>query len=213
MKLSILIPTIPERESMLSRLLWCIENQLNDEVEILIYKDNGEIPYGQKVSKMISISKGEYIVIIDDDDLIADDYIETILKNIELNPDFIGYNLLYTNNGKFQFIIEHNYNNKSWYGQNLEHRGFSPKCVIKKDIFSKFIFGDNYNSDQIISKEIDNSDLIKNSIFINRCMYFYDYWSDYALGASNKDNSFINHVHIQRDVGIYPFNKEKFIWI
>ncbi len=213
MKLSILIPTVPARESLLSRLLFTLDRQLNEEVEVLIYKDNGEATYGQKVNKMVGMAKGDYITIFDDDDLIPEDYVSTILEKIKDDPDFIGYYILYLSDGKFQYLIEHNGDNKEWHGPNFTRRGFSPKCVVKKDIFSKFTFGDSYTSDQTFSHQIDHSGLIKKHIFIPRCMYYYDFWSDYMLGASSHDESFQKHIHIQRDVGIYPFSKEKFIWI
>ncbi len=210
MKLSILIPTLPQRKSLLSRLLNRLEHQLNKEVEVLIYEDNGVLPYGDKINTMVSKSKGKYIVCIDDDDLVPEDYIEIILKEIKSNPDFIGYNIAYFCDGEFKYDIQHSYDNKEW---TFNRRGVSPKCIIKKDIFKKFVFGNEYTSDQVISHQIEESGLINKSSFVDKKMYIYDFWANNALGASYRDSSFQNHINNQRVVDVLPFNKKKFIWI
>ena len=211
--LTILIPTVPQRETLLSRLLSCLESQLTDEVEVLIYKDECVVPYGDKINHMVSIAKGEYIVCIDDDDFVPDWYIETILKEIKNNHgvDFIGYRIAFFSDGKFEYYIEHNYEYKDLISHN--QRGISPKCIIKKSVFENFKFGNEYQSDQIFSHEVEKSGLIKNYFYIDEPLYFYDFWLNNALGASNKDKSFIKHINTQRRIEPCLFRKDKFIWI
>ena len=78
--LSILIPTMPKRLGLLKRLLNVLNPQVTDEVEILTHSDDGRIPTGRKRNDLIKQAQGQYVVFIDDDDIVADTYVSDILK-------------------------------------------------------------------------------------------------------------------------------------
>lgn len=89
-KLSILICSIIGREHLLRRLLAVLEPQKTEIVEILIDTDNKEITTGAKRNRLLRKAQGEYIVFIDDDDLVAENYVHRILKALETSPDCCG---------------------------------------------------------------------------------------------------------------------------
>lgn len=79
-RLSILIPTLQSRKPTLDRLVTEVNRQIeksNLNIELLIESDNGQITTGKKRNILIRRAKGEYCVFLDDDDLIAPDYIES----------------------------------------------------------------------------------------------------------------------------------------
>lgn len=95
MKLSILIRSIYKREAMLNSLLANIYTQIVKgsyyfSVEVLVNRDNKEITSGAKANELLLAAEGKYIVFIDDDDDVAENYIELILKAIETDADCIG---------------------------------------------------------------------------------------------------------------------------
>lgn len=88
--LSILIRTIPGREAKLKELMDILNPQKNDEVEILI-DDTYPMMMGTKCNKLVADSKGEYVVFIDDDDLVPHYYVKTFINAIkESRPDCIS---------------------------------------------------------------------------------------------------------------------------
>lgn len=90
--LSILVPTVVGRDDAFNFLMRRIDLQkfklgYNGEVEVLACKDNKEKTIGKKREELYQSANGLYSWQIDDDDDIADNAIELILKAIKENPD------------------------------------------------------------------------------------------------------------------------------
>lgn len=93
-KLSIVIVSIPSRHATLSRLLGQLSNQPRfDECEVVVVIDNGTQTIGRKRNKAVAACGGDYVVHIDDDDEVAENYLDRILTAIDLDagdpPDAI----------------------------------------------------------------------------------------------------------------------------
>lgn len=88
LKLSICICSLHKRGAQLDELLLRLHNQHRlDEVEILIAIDAGQTLVGIKRNRLVQRAVGEYIVHIDDDDLVHRAYVSKILHAIDNNPD------------------------------------------------------------------------------------------------------------------------------
>ena len=57
-----------------------------NEIELISLFDNKKRSIGKKRQEMINIAQGEYIVFIDDDDRISEDYISQIMSKLYENP-------------------------------------------------------------------------------------------------------------------------------
>lgn len=90
-RLSILICTIASRAAMLARLLDRLQCQMADGVEVLTECDNGEMTIGRKRNVLIDRAAGDYLAFIDDDDLVAKNYVPSIIAAITSNPDCVGF--------------------------------------------------------------------------------------------------------------------------
>lgn len=105
MRLSIIIPYY-NTEKYTDELLNVLERQITKDCEIILIDDGSDEPYEpyqdfvrvfRQPNKGVSVArnkglkeaKGEYIVFIDSDDLVTEDYIEQIFKAIETNPDTV----------------------------------------------------------------------------------------------------------------------------
>lgn len=191
MKLSILIATVPPRASLLSRLLSILEPQLTDEVEVLVY--DGWIPFGDKVNKMREIAKGDFSVVIDDDDRVTDDYLELILPHLQNGIDYVDHGILYTVDGAYERVV---------FGKWPHH-----KCPIRNSIAKQIPLGNGYTDDEIWSETI--APRVKMIVEIRPVPYIYDFWTKGTVGTVPGNPNAEN----QRDVGQHRFTKERFTWL
>ena len=93
-------------EPYIDELLKCLAPQLTPEVEVIVIDDGSDFPYlpsfpGIKVNRQtnkgvsaarnkgLKLAKGEYIVFVDSDDLVAENYISQIFAAIESRPDTV----------------------------------------------------------------------------------------------------------------------------
>lgn len=92
MKLTLAIPTVSGREEQFDKLYeFCQKQAEGLQVEVIYLKDNKEMSIGAKRQRLYEMSKGEWTVMIDDDDWISDDYVVQVLAALDHNPDCVGY--------------------------------------------------------------------------------------------------------------------------
>jgi glycosyltransferase involved in cell wall biosynthesis len=178
MKLSILICTVVSRKTQFDNLYRSLLTQSVPQVEILYIRDNKEISVGKKRQLLLERAKGEYIVYIDDDDRVSDDYVECILKAISEFPDCIGFLINCNISGK----IKHAKASRIYPDWKDDTDGYdyvrSPyhKTPIKREIAMTIGFNDiRFGEDYDYSMRLMKSDLLKKEVFINKELYFYQY--------------------------------------
>ena len=181
-KLSILIPSTIDREAITYKLVTYIRSQIDlwgysDRVEILLDIDNKEVSIGAKRQRMLEKAKGEYVVQIDSDDWVPDNYVETILKALGSNPDSIGHEILCSGTAGKTESASNQY--AAW---NEKVNGFDyvrtpyPKTPILRSICLKIGFKDlRYGEDHDFSVRLKESGLIKTEVYIPEVLYFYRY--------------------------------------
>ncbi len=186
MNLSILMPTLHEREHLLGRLLDRLQPQCYDDngrqvAQILTYQDNRETPTGAKRNALVNQCETPYACFVDDDDDVAMDYVPAILAGIEHNPDCVTFlgtiisGMMITN---FEFRIGNPYDSKSVkIGQKyMYRRPPNHLCAIRTEILKKYPFPDktrfeDYEQCLTMAKE----QALKKEYHINRVLYYYYY--------------------------------------
>lgn len=99
-KLSILIPTLPERVQHLNVLLENLNRQRTFEIEIIVDKRGREVTTGEKRNDLVTKSRGLYTVFVDDDDEIPPYYVEKVIEKINNEaPDVICLDGFMTTDG------------------------------------------------------------------------------------------------------------------
>lgn len=177
MTLSILICTIPKRRDMLERLVKSLNfQQIPYEKQVEIMFDNGGGSVGSKRQKLIEAAKTDYIVFIDDDDLVPTDYISSILLALKSEPDVIGFLGWITTNGRNQkqFKISKDCDYVDT-GKRYErfNNHLSP---IKRSIALQIGYKDmTFQEDYDYAVRLRESGLIKTEVFIPKSLYFYRY--------------------------------------
>ena len=144
MRLSIIIPYF-NTEIYTDELLAQLEKQATKDTEIILVDDGSDTPYEpyqnfikvfRQTNKGVSAArnlglkkaKGDYIVFIDSDDLVTDDYIAQIFHAIESNPDtvYISWRSI---DRKFGKIISSSQDEFNPYNRCVWNRVFSREYI------------------------------------------------------------------------------------
>lgn len=104
-KLSILIPTIPERSHLFGDLYAKLRTQIEKlpvplggveiyylETPKFIY---GGLSVGKKREALINMAKGEYLCFVDDDETIAPNYIEQLVRLCNIGADIVTFKSIF----------------------------------------------------------------------------------------------------------------------
>lgn len=193
MILTIAIPTIKEREKQFRTLATKLFRQkipfLND-VEIIHLTDNKEISIGEKRDRLYKMAKGEYTVMIDDDDDVCTGYISKLMETLTFSdPDCIGYKerCIFGENERTSII---SLKNKEWSNPKPKdgiwyYRTPFFKVPIKTEICQEVGVRDmRFAEDIDFSKRIYN--LLTTEFFIDEFMYIYNAPKELTEEAKNK---------------------------
>lgn len=151
MLFEILIPTMPARSAMLQGLLAVLEIQMVPGVAWLT--DDGPGSIGTKRQRMIEAATADYVAFVDDDDMVAPDYIARIMPCLESRPDCVGITMHVTMDGKdwnplpiFQHSLRFR-ENTNWHGQERTPHHLCPirrdLCILRR--FSDKRWGEDYD--------------------------------------------------------------------
>lgn len=176
MKLSILICSIESRSHLLARLMATLDMQSDTNAEVLVSIDNRQKKISDKRNELLDRAKGEYVVFIDDDDLVPSYYVSELLKAIESKPDCIGFDGYMTTNSKDRHNFKISNTFDSWYEKNgVYYRTINHLCPVKRELAlqAKFPRGINSGEDAEYSNRL--RPLLKTEVYINKDMYHYDF--------------------------------------
>lgn len=98
---SILVPTIPERAEMRAPLMTLLYQLARPwpQVEVLMLEDDRGLAYGDKMQALVRASRGEYVSFVDDDDWVAEDYVDAIVAALISRPDAVAFTAQITTDG------------------------------------------------------------------------------------------------------------------
>lgn len=181
MKLSILVPTLNEPESIkyLRRLRRILDPQIAKypgEVELRINDAGRFMPTGTKRNELIKNSEGEYFSQIDVDDVPADYYVDEMMKGISMGVDVITFIGAMLTNGanrrEFTIKLGSDYTERN--GHYYRHPNHL--CGYKRSKVEHIKFPDIWiQEDYKWSLAVRNARVLKTEYHITRHMYLYDY--------------------------------------
>lgn len=179
MRLSILIPTLPERFNYLKRLKNILEPQVSKypgQVEIKIHDGGRQFTTGRKRNELISMCSGEYFCQVDDDDLVPVYYVSELMRAIESGPDVVTFNGYMTTDGGNRQNFTIKLGSKYETVNNHHYRFPNHLCAYKKSLVAAVKFPDqNIQEDFIWASQINKMGLLKSSVHVDREMYIYDF--------------------------------------
>lgn len=169
---------LPKIQKQLYDQYNALSNDDQERVEIMILTDNKKMMLGHKRNKMIELAQGKYVVFVDDDDRIADDYIQQLLDATDSDADSIVFKAEVRLNGDSPKICHYSkdvradFNNASGY-----HRIPNHICCIKKEVslkssFPNVLYGEDAGYGKVLLPHL------KTEHKIDKVLYYYDYNSD-----------------------------------
>lgn|SRR3990167_2716049 len=186
MKLSILIPTLPERKELFANLLNVIHSHIAyceawQEVEVMFDSTpKGKLTTGEKRNELLLRSGGKYVWFVDDDDMILKGAIESILKAADTDCDVMAINGIMTTNGRQEKRFYHKLGNpycaSNENGTEIYLRYPNHINPMKREIALQILFPKQNNfEDKAFADTLRDSGLLKTETIIEAPIYHYRY--------------------------------------
>ncbi|ASD53408.1 glycosyltransferase [Mycobacterium phage Lucky2013] len=183
MDLSILIPSVHTRwNGLATRLqaqIWDQYRQLprteRERVEIIVLTDNKKRPIGDKRNQMLALAQGEYVAFVDDDDVLEDTYLRSLLLSTAFGADVITFQVSVTINGgpAKKCIYSKDFAQDANFPTRYERLPNHLMCV-KRDLALSVGFPEvNCGEDSSYAKALHP--LLKTEHAIDRVLYHYVY--------------------------------------
>lgn len=188
-KWTICIATVPPREKELERLMKRLMPQVDrfkGQIEVLVYFNNFERSLGYLRQKMIEEARGEYVSHIDDDDLVPEDYCDTIFPLLD-GVDYIGFQVDFRDRGKKMLPVYHSLKYPRWY---QDERGYYRGITHLNPIRTKLALTSKFPSEYTIGEDEQWANGIKAETehVIDRPMYIYLHQGDESVAYKYTDN-------------------------
>lgn len=186
--ISIVVLTYPERKAQFSKLKTLILSALEkhaEKVEFLsIHSPKGAPKIGAKRQIGLDAVKGAYFVMIDDDDLISENYFDKVIYHLERDiPDCVGYliDCEFYRDGKLDStasaIVSNQYtglNNLVKHPIHSITQGIYYKNPVRTALAKLVGFKNlSFSEDQDFSIRL--KPFLRKESFINEVMYYYIY--------------------------------------
>lgn len=170
----ILTTSIPHRHARLLSLLETLDAQMDASVRMILYRDNLEVPYGDKTRALVEASDADYVSCIDDDDSVAPDFIPQVLRALKKQPDYVGFRVRWTRDGQRQWPVEHNLEFGCWEDRpQLLCRDIAQFNPIRRELALPEAWAGGWRADRDWSDAVRATGRVKTQVFIPAEMYYY----------------------------------------
>lgn len=174
----ILVCSIVHRTEQLALLLEELERQHAPGVGIRVCRDNLQLQYGPKCQLLLDSSEADYVSFLDDDDWVAKDFVKAIRTALRLRPDYVGFQVHYTEDGVYQVPVIHSLQYPGWHGgwgdngngltRDIVH--FNP---IRRELAVQGRWEGGAAADVRWADQLRNLGCVRTEIFIDRELHFY----------------------------------------
>ena len=118
----ICMPTVPKRHELMMRQLALLLPQLEPycgAVQVLGWRNEGYPPLGQIRDEMLKaasdpLSCFDYVSFVDDDDLVAEDFVSSVMTALKSGPDHVGFQVEYWLRGSYRYLCDHSLRHRKW---------------------------------------------------------------------------------------------------
>jgi glycosyltransferase involved in cell wall biosynthesis len=181
--LSILIPTVPERQALFSRLFDVLKFQTQQlPVEILTLSDNRMRSIGLKRNALLSIARGKYVAFCDDDDMVAENYASTLCDMASFDRDVLCFNQFSDWNGNkstIEFRIHYPINGIYRTG-GITKRFPWHICAWRREVAQQCIF-----TDRMFGEDVDwvrqAEEIVETEAYSPKILHYYTHSEETSL--------------------------------
>lgn len=111
---SILIASLARRSEQLAQVLDDLGRQMQPGIEVIVYRNHGEIPLSHIRQSLVEEARGEYLNFVDDDDRLPDYYVSEVLPLLD-GVDYIGWRMQAYMNGQPLKPTYHTLESDGWW--------------------------------------------------------------------------------------------------
>ena len=169
---------MPERASMREKLFAVLMPQLARWPQASYFCDDGTGSIGHKRDRMMRAATADYIAFVDDDDMVAPNYLDRIMPLLGRRPDTVGITVYVTHNGQpwqpsplFQHSLRHAVK-VDWRGA---HRTPHHLCPTRRELclrsrFPDISWGEDFVYAMHLLRHLETEEWAG-----DEPVYFYDY--------------------------------------
>ena len=169
---------LPKIEKQLFEQYQQLSEADQHRVEIVVLTDNKMMMLGHKRNVMVELAQGNYVVFVDDDDRIADDYIAELLAATASKADSIVFQAEVSLNGEppklcyYSKDVRRDYNRPDSYHRIPNHICCVKRSAALKSSFPNVLYGEDAGYGKLLLKHL------KTEHKIDKVLYYYDYNAD-----------------------------------
>jgi hypothetical protein len=170
-----MILTQTSRAKFLRRLLDVLDPQVAKfpDVHVDVRMFDRTLSLGENREVMRQDSMGDYIGFCDDDDLVPEDYVETILPLLD-GVDYIGHRIQFYLNGALDRPIFHSLQYHGWTTvDGIHYRDISHVHPMRRELALLEPMEGGVAEDFRWAARMRARDVVKTEHYIDRAMYFY----------------------------------------
>lgn len=186
MRLSVCTISAPERVNERDRLAGQLERQISGrDVEHLVVVERDTL--GVLRQRCLDQARGDYVVFVDDDDLLAHDYLDAVLPLLD-GVDYVGYRLQLYIDGAKQKPTYHTLRYRGWSADDAGwYRGVDIKNPIRADIARQVQFEGAYGEDRRWAWAVEalpSPPRTEHCVDLDRPMYYYFHSTRWSYASS-----------------------------
>jgi hypothetical protein len=170
----ILITSIPHRHQKLCLLLDELDRQVKTGVGVILYRDDLELSYGGKTQALVEASAADYVCCIDDDDMIAPDYVDKITDALASDPDYVGFLVRWTKDGNPQRKVIHSLACGGWrdHADRLE-RDITQFNPVRRVLALHGTWEGGWEAERRWSSQVRAAESVADEVFLSEELYWY----------------------------------------
>lgn len=178
-KLTILIPTLPQRKHFFDRLFVELKRQVKEVADlqvILYWNPDTSLCIGAKRNVMMSTVTTEYMAFFDDDDMPGPNYIKHLMQGIDKGVDCCSLTGIYTKDGQnpTKFVHSIKYDTLFTGDDGIFYRPIMHINCLKTEHARKAVFPEwRFSEDSKWAMDLQHTGVLKTEHFIEEPIYNY----------------------------------------
>lgn len=184
MRLELLCLTMLSRGEFLRRLILCLAPQMAGRSDVFLRIKNCDpsLTLGENRDQMLKSATGDYVAFVDDDDLVSDDYISSIMPLLD-GVDQIGFELQCYIDGKpLDKVTHHTLRAGGWYEDEKGYwRDISHVNPMRRELVLLEPFEGGHGEDQRWADRLRGK--VKTEHHIPRVLYHYYFRTRKNMGG------------------------------